>query len=112
MSLGVPQVIATRVALSRVAAAQAPAVEAERPCEAQPEEAESTLAADPVLRGISEFDLRRIREAHVELVEVFLASVSSMFCSNPFCLLCLLLSTAAETKLRRQSAEGKEDYRD
>ncbi|PYI72959.1 MAG: hypothetical protein DMF08_04755 [Verrucomicrobia bacterium] len=95
-----------------MAAAQAPAVEAERPCEAQPEEAESTLAADPVLRGISEFDLRRIREAHVELVEVFLASVSSMLCSNPFCLLCLLLSTAAETKLRRQSAEGKEDYRD
>ena len=65
------------MALSRVAAAQAPAVEAERRCEAQPEEAESTLAADPVLRGISEFDLRRIREAHVELVEVFLASVEA-----------------------------------
>jgi hypothetical protein len=100
------------VALSRLAAAQAPAVEAERRCEAQPEQAESTLAADLVLRGISVFDLRRIPVAPVELVEVFLASAGSMFRSNRFCLLCLSFSTAAETKLRQQLAERKVDYRD
>jgi hypothetical protein len=55
---------------------------------------------------------RRIPVARVELVEVFLASVSSMFRSNRFCLPCLSLSTAAETKLRQQSAVGKVDYRD
>jgi hypothetical protein len=65
-----------------------------------------------VLRGIYESDLRPIRVAHVELVEVFLASVSSMFRSNRFCLPCLLLSTAAETELRQQSAKRKVDYRD
>jgi hypothetical protein len=70
------------------------------------------LAADPGLPEIYESDLRRIPVVHVELVEVFLASVSSMFRSNRFCVLCLSLSTAAETKLRPQSAEGKVDYRD
>jgi hypothetical protein len=70
------------------------------------------LAADPGLREIYESDLRRIPVVHVELVEVFLASVSSMFRSNRFCPPCLSLSTAAETKPRQQSAEGKVDYRD
>ena len=101
-----------RVGLLPVVAAPAPAVEAERRCDAKPEEAESKSAADPVLRGICEFDLRPIRVARVELVEVFVASVSSMFLSNRFCLLCLSFSTAAETKLRRQSAERRVDYRD
>jgi hypothetical protein len=87
-------------------------VEAEHRCEAQQAEAELMLAADPVLRGIYESDLRPIRVAHVELVEVFVASVSSLFRSNRFCLLCLSFSTAAETKLRQQLAERKVDYRD
>jgi hypothetical protein len=95
-----------------VAAAQAPAVDAERQCEAQPEEAESMSAADPVLRGISEPDLRPIPVARVELVEVFVALARSIFRPNHFCLLCLSLSTAAETKLRQQSATRKVDYRD
>jgi hypothetical protein len=73
---------------------------------------ELNLAADPALRGIYESDLRRIPVAHVELVEVFVGSVSSMFRSNRSFLLCLSFSTAAETKLRQQSAEGKVDYRD
>ena len=96
----------------REAVAQAPAVEAEYQCEAQQAEGELNLAADPVLRGIYESDLHRIPVARVELVEVFVASVSSMFRSNRFFLLCLPLSTAAETKLRQQSAERKVDYRD
>jgi hypothetical protein len=87
-------------------------VEAEHRCEAQQAEAELMLAADPVLRGIYESDLHRIPVAHVELVEVFVASVSSMFRSNRFCLLCLSFSTATETKLRQQLAERKVDYRD
>jgi hypothetical protein len=78
----------------------------------QQAEAELRLAADPVLRGIYESDLHRIPVAHVELVEVFVASASSMFRSNRFCLLCLSFSTAAETKLRQQLAERKVDYRD
>jgi hypothetical protein len=65
-----------------------------------------------VLQGIYESDLRPIPVAHVELVEAFVASVSSMFRSNRFCLLCLSFSTAAETKLRQQLAERKVDYRD
>jgi hypothetical protein len=60
-----------------------------------------------MLQGIYESDLRPIREAPVELVEVFLASVRSMFRLNRFCLPCLLLSTAAETRPRQQSAERK-----
>jgi hypothetical protein len=92
--------------------AQAPVVEAEYQYEGEQEEAESNLAGDPALRGIYESDLRRIPVAPVELVEVFVVSVSSMFRSNRFCLLCLSLSTAAETKLRQQSAERKVDYQD
>jgi hypothetical protein len=92
--------------------AQAPVVEAEYQYEGEQAEAELNLAADPVLRGIYESDPRRIRVVPVELVEAFVASVRSMFRSDRFCLLCLPLSTAAETKLRQQSAERKVDYRD
>ena len=99
-----------RLGLLRVAVAQAPAVEAEYRCETQQVEAELSLAADPVLRGIYESDLRPIPVVPVELVEAFVASVSSMFRSNRFCLLCLSFSTAAETKLRRQSAVRKVSY--
>ena len=94
------------------AVAQAPVVEAEYQYEAEQAEGELNLAADPVLQGIYESDLRPIPVAHVECVEVFVASVSSMFRSNRFCLLCLSFSTAAETKLRQQLAERKVDYRD
>ena len=111
VSLAVPEVIATRPGL-REAVEQAPAVEAEYRCETQQAEAELRLAADPVLQGIYESDLHRIPVAPVELVEVSVASVSSMFRSNRFCLLCLSFSTAAETKLRQQLAERKVDYRD
>ena len=111
VSFAVPEVIATCPGLLG-AVAQAQAVEAEHRCEAQQAEGELSLAADPALRGIYESDLRRIPVAPVELVEVFVASVSSMFRSNRFCLLCLSLSTAAETKLRQQSAERKVDYQD
>jgi hypothetical protein len=96
----------------REAVAQVRVAGAEHRSEVQPAEADLSLAADPVLRGIYESDLRRIPEAPVELAEVFVASVRSMFRSNRFCLPCLLLSTAAETKLQRQSAARKGDYRD
>jgi hypothetical protein len=96
----------------REAAAQALAVEAECQYEGQQAEAELTLAADPALRGIYESDLHRIPVVPVDLVEVFVASVRSTFRSNRFCLLCLSLSTAAETKLRRQSAVKKVSYLD
>jgi hypothetical protein len=66
--------------------------------------------ADPELRGIYESDLRPIPVARVELVEVFVASVNSMCLSNRFCPLCLSFSTAAETKLRRQSGARKAGY--
>ena len=92
--------------------AQAPVVEAEYQYEGQQEEAELNLAADPALRGIYESDLHRIPVAPVELVEVSVASVSSMFRSNRFCLLCLSLSTAAGTRPRRQSAVRKVSYLD
>jgi hypothetical protein len=111
VSLAVLEVIATCPGL-REAVGQAPVVEAEHRCEAQQAEGELRLAADPALRGIYESDLRPIPVAHVELVEVFVASVSSMSRSNRFCLLCLSFSTAAETKLRQQLAERKVDYRD
>ncbi|PYK24856.1 MAG: hypothetical protein DME59_12000 [Verrucomicrobia bacterium] len=88
-----------------------PGVEAEYRCEAQPAEAELRLAADPVLREIYESYLRPIPVAPVELVEVFVASVSSVFRLTRFCLPCLLLSTAAETKLRQQSAIRRVNYR-
>ena len=94
------------------AVAQAPVVEAEYQYEGEQAEGELNLAADPVLRGIYESDLHRIPVARVELVEVFVAPVSSMFRSNRFFLLCLSFSTTAETKLRQQSAERKVDYRD
>ena len=74
--------------------------------------AELTLAADPVLRGIYEFDLHRIRVARVELVGAFVASVSAMRHSNRSFLLWLSLSTTAETKLRQRSAVRKVDCRD
>ena len=92
--------------------AQAPVVEAEYQYEGEQEEAELNLAADPVLRGIYESDLRPIRVVPVELVEVFAAWVRSMFRLNRFCLLCLPLSRAAETKLRQQSAVKKVSYLD
>jgi len=94
------------------AVAQARVVGAEYRFEAQSAEADLSLAADPVLRGIYESDLHRIPVAPVELVEVFAVSVRSMFRSNRFCLSCLVLSTAAETKPQRQSAARKGDYRD
>jgi hypothetical protein len=65
-----------------------------------------------MLQGIYESDLRRIPVAPIELVEVFVVSVSSMFCSNRFCLPYLSLSTAAETKLPQQLAARKVDYPD
>ena len=92
--------------------AQAPVVEAEYLYEGEQEEAGLNLAADPVLRGIYESDLRPIRVVPVELVEVFVASVNSTFRSDRFCLLCLPLSTAAETKLRQQLAVKKVSYLD
>jgi len=94
------------------AVAQAPVVEAVYQYEGEQAKGELNLTADPALRGIYESDLHRIPVAHVELVEVFVASVSSMFRPNRFCLLCLSFSTAAETKLRQQLAERKVDYRD
>ena len=87
-------------------------VEAEYRCVARPAEAGLRSGAVPVLREIYESDLRLIPVAHVELVEVSVAPVSSMFRSNRFCVLCLSFSTAAETKLRQQLAERKVDYRD
>jgi hypothetical protein len=111
VSVGVPEVIAICLGLLE-AVAQVRLVGAEYRFEGQPAEADLSLAADPVLRGIYESDLRRIPVAPVELVEVFVVSVRSMFRSNRFCLPCLLLSTAAETKLQRQSAARKGDYRD
>jgi hypothetical protein len=96
----------------REAVAQAPTVEAEYQYEGEQAEGELNLAADPVLRGIYESDLRPIPVASVELVEVVVASVSLMFRLNRFCVPCLLLSTAVETKLRQQSVERKVDYRD
>src|SRR5438477_12422536 len=94
------------------AVVQARAVEAEYRYEGQQAEGELSLAADPVLRGIYESDLRRIPVVHAELVEVFVAWVSSMFRSNRFCRPCLLLSTATETKPPQRSAERKVDYQD
>jgi hypothetical protein len=72
--------------------------------------ADSSLPADPVPQGIYEFDLHPIRVAPVELVEVFVAWVPSMFRSNLFYVPCLQLSIATETKLRQQSEERKIDY--
>jgi len=112
ISLAVPELIARRAALLPVAAALAPAVEAEYRYEGEQEEAELNLAADPALRGIYESDLRRIPVVPVELVEVFAASVRSMFRSDRSCLICLPLSTAAETKLRQQLAVKKVSYLD
>jgi hypothetical protein len=111
VSVVVHEVIATRPGLPE-GVVPAPAVEGGYPCEAERAEGELNLAVDPVLRGIYESDLRLIPVAPVELVDAFVASVSSMFRLNRFCLLCLELSTAAETKLRQQSAERKVDYRD
>ena len=68
--------------------AQAPVVEAEYQYEGQQEEVELNLAADPALRGIYESGLRPIPVVPVELVEAFVASVSSTFRSNRFCPLC------------------------
>jgi hypothetical protein len=93
------------------AVAQVPAAEAEYRYEGEPAEAELNSAAGPALREIYESDLRPIPAAPVELVEVFVASVSSVFRLSPVCLPCLRLSTAVETKLPLQSAEGKVGYR-
>jgi len=111
VSLAVPELIATCPGLLE-AVGQAPVVAAEYQYEGEQREGELNLAADPGLREIYESDLRRIPVAPVESVEVFVASVHSMLCPNRLCLLCLSLSTAAETKLRQQSAARKVDYRD
>ena len=95
-----------------VAAARAPAVEAEHRYEGEQVEAGLSLSVDRVLRGIYESGLRPIRVVPVELVEALVASANSAFRLNRFCLPCLLLSTATETKLRQQSAGRKVDYRD
>jgi len=92
--------------------AQAPVVEAEYQYEGEQGEGELNLAADPALREIYESGLRPIRVVPVELVEALVASVSWTFRSNRFCLLCLSFSTAAETKLRQQSAVRKVSYLD
>ena len=108
----VSEVIETRLGLLPEAAAPVLAVEAEYCCEGEQGEGELNLAADLMRRGICESDLRPTPVAHVELVEVSAASVSSAFRSNRFCLLCLSLSTAAETKLRQQLAVKKVSYLD
>ena len=90
-----------RVALPE-AAELAPSVEEEYRCEAQWAAEELSLAADRVLREICGSDLRPIAVAPVELVEVFVASMSSMFRLNRFCLPCALLSTATGTTPRLQ----------
>ena len=59
MSFVVPEVIAMCLGL-REGVAQAPAAVAELPCEAQPAAAVLSLQAVPVLREISESDLRLI----------------------------------------------------
>src|SRR5262245_53391962 len=84
VSVGVPEVIAICLGLLE-AVAQVRVVGAEYRFETQPAEADLSLAADPVLRGIYESDLRRIPVVPVELVEVFVVSVRSMFRSNRFC---------------------------
>jgi hypothetical protein len=68
--------------------AQAQVAEAEYQYEEQQAAGELNLWADPALPGICESDLRRIRVAPVELVEVFAALVIPMVRSNPSCLLC------------------------
>src|SRR5262245_2302142 len=92
--------------------ARARVAEAEYQYEGEQEEAELNLAADQVLREIYESGLRPIRVVPVELVEALVASASSAFRLNRFCLLCLLLSTAAETKPRQQLAVRKVSYLD
>jgi hypothetical protein len=106
------EVIPKAVEPTWAAVARAPLVEEEYQYEGEKAEGELNLAADPALREIYESDPRPIRVAHVELVEVFVASVRSMFRSNRLCLLYLSLSTTAETELRQQLAERKVDYRD
>jgi hypothetical protein len=106
----VPEVIAIYLAL-REAVAQVPGVEVEYRYEGEPAEAELNLAADPALREICESDLRPIPAAPVESVEVLAALVTPSFRLVRFCSLCSLLSTAAEIKLRPQSAGEKVDYR-
>jgi hypothetical protein len=94
------------------AVGQVPVVGAEYQYEGEQGQGELNLAADLGLREIYESDLRRIPGAPVESVEVSVAWVHSMFRSNRFCVPCLSLSTAAEKKLRPQSAKGKVGYRD
>src|SRR6476660_9307619 len=107
MSFVVPEVIA--ILGLREGVAQAPAAVAELPCEAQPATAVLSLQAVPVLREISESDLRLILPAGVELVAVFVASAIPMvFRQAPFCF-CSALSTAIETKPLQRSAGRKVD---
>jgi hypothetical protein len=94
------------------AVAQAPPGEVEYRSEGERAEGELKLAAAPMLREIYESDLRPILAAHVELVEVFVALVIPVVRPTRFCLLCLSLSTATETKPPQQSAERKVDYQD
>ena len=101
VSVVFPEVISTRALVSE-AAEQALGVEAGYQNEAEQAEVELNLAAGRVLRGIYGSDLRRIRVARVELVEVFVALARLIFRSNRFCLLCSPLSTAAETMRRLQ----------
>lgn len=82
------------------AVARVPAVEAEYRCEAQPAQAVLSLQADLVLRGICESDLRLILPAPGELVEVSVASVTSMFRLARSFRPSSVRSIAAETTLR------------
>ena len=77
--------------LAPEAAEPAPQVGVRYQNEAERAEAELNLAAGPVLLGIYESDLHRIRVARVELVEVFVALARLIFRSNRFCLLCSLM---------------------
>ena len=74
-------------------------------------EVDLNLAADPVLPGIYESDLRLIVPVPGELVEVSVASVISVCRLSRFCWPSSMLSKAAETKPPQRSAERKEDYR-
>jgi len=100
------------VALLRVAAVQAQLVAAEYRCEGEQAEGELNLAADPVLRGTYESDLRPTLPASAGSVAVFVAlAIPMAFRLAPFCF-CSAPSTTTETTPPQQLAERKVDYRD
>ena len=82
----------------------APSVEEEYRCEERWAAAELSLAADRVLREIFGFDLRPTQPARAGLVAAWVVSVVAMFYTTVFCLPWSLLSRAAETAPRCQSA--------